>query len=154
MDLILSMRDSQDVATKLTEMLSKKQKVMGFWSRGLHQADPRSDIIKALAEQLSTASGDSKLYDISCACEAFMWQAKKLCCNADFFHASAYYYMGLPQQLFTPIFVCSRISGWTAHVMEQRKDNRIIRPRAEYVGHVQRPFLSLEQRVRCPEETQ
>ncbi len=75
-----------------------------------------------------------------------MWQEKKLFCNADFFHASAYHYMGIPTKLFTPIFVCSRLTGWAAHVMEQRANNRIIRPSADYVGVELRPVTPLSQR--------
>jgi 2-methylcitrate synthase len=78
--------------------------------------------------------GDTVLYPVSCAVETLMWDEKKLFPNADFFHASAYHFMGIPTKLFTPIFVCSRLTGWAAHVMEQRSNNRIIRPSAGYIG--------------------
>ena len=75
-----------------------------------------------------------------------MWEQKKLFPNADFYHASAYHFMGIPTKLFTPIFVCSRLTGWAAHVFEQRSNNRIIRPSAEYVGVEQRSFVSIDKR--------
>jgi 2-methylcitrate synthase len=80
------------------------------------------------------------------ACEEFMWDSKKLFCNADFFHASAYHFMGIPTKLFTPIFVCSRLSGWAAHIMEQRSNNRIIRPSADYIGAEPRKVTAISQR--------
>ena len=96
--------------------------------------------------KLAEAVGDDRLYRVSCEAEKVMWEAKELFPNADFFHASAYHYMGIPTKLFTPIFVCSRVTGWCAHVMEQREHNRIIRPSADYVGPAPRHFVSLQQR--------
>lgn len=107
---------------------------MGFGHAIYRESDPRNAIIKGWSEKLSKEAGNPALYDISVRCEAVMWREKKLFCNADFFHASAYNFMGIPTKLFTPIFVCSRLTGWAAHVMEQRSDNRIIRPSAEYIG--------------------
>jgi 2-methylcitrate synthase len=83
---------------------------------------------------------------VSVRVEEVMWREKKLFCNADFFHASAYHFMGIPTPLFTPIFVMSRVTGWAAHVMEQRADNRIIRPSAEYIGEELRQVVPIEQR--------
>ena len=87
------------------------------------------------------------LYPVSVRCEEVMWREKKLFCNADFFHASAYNFMGIPTPLFTPIFVMSRLTGWAAHVMEQRADNRIIRPSAEYTGEELRPVPAISERA-------
>jgi 2-methylcitrate synthase len=90
--------------------------------------------------------GDTTLYDISCIIADTMWDSKKLFPNADFFHASAYKYMGIPTKIFTPIFVLSRVTGWTAHVMEQRSNNRLIRPSADYIGPDIRPYTAISQR--------
>ena len=86
------------------------------------------------------------LYPVSERCEQVMWQQKRLFCNADFFHASAYNFMDIPTKLFTPIFVMSRVTGWTAHVKEQRANNRIIRPSADYTGPESRAILPLAER--------
>ena len=91
-------------------------------------------MIKGWAEKLADIVGDERYYPVSCAVEKVMWDEKELFANADFFHAAAYHFMGIPTKLFTPIFVCSRLSGWAAHVMEQRSNNRIIRPSADYIG--------------------
>ncbi|WP_233081153.1 bifunctional 2-methylcitrate synthase/citrate synthase [Rheinheimera soli] len=134
MELIEKMNNPDDAETKLMGMLERKEKIMGFGHAIYAESDPRNAVIKEWSEKLGKANGNTSLYDISVRCEAVMWREKKLFCNADFFHASAYNYMGIPTKLFTPIFVCSRLTGWAAHVMEQRADNRIIRPSAEYTG--------------------
>ncbi len=134
MELIENMRDPEHAEETLLGMLARKDKIMGFGHAIYSESDPRNAVIKAWSEQLAKANGDTRLYDVSVRCEAVMWREKKLFCNADFFHASAYNYMGIATKLFTPIFVCSRLTGWAAHVMEQRADNRIIRPSADYVG--------------------
>ena len=127
-------------------MLERKEKIMGFGHAIYSVSDPRNVIIKAWSEKLAHENGDTSLYDISVACEEFMWDTKKLFCNADFFHASAYHFMGIPTKLFTPIFVCSRLTGWAAHVMEQRSNNRIIRPSADYIGSEPRKVVPISQR--------
>ena len=127
-------------------MLERKEVIMGFGHAIYRTSDPRNTIIKAWAERLASEVGDELLYPVSCAVEKVMWDEKELFANADFFHASAYHFMGIPTKLFTPIFVCSRVSGWTAHVMEQRVNNRIIRPSADYIGEEPRPFVALADR--------
>mgnify|MGYP001393653515 CR=1 FL=1 len=134
MELIQKMDNPDHAEETLMGMLARKDKIMGFGHAIYRESDPRNAIIKGWSEKLSKEAGNPALYDISVRCEAVMWREKKLFCNADFFHASAYNFMGIPTKLFTPIFVCSRLTGWAAHVMEQRSDNRIIRPSAEYIG--------------------
>ncbi|SDB10089.1 2-methylcitrate synthase [Pseudidiomarina indica] len=146
MDLIENMKDPEDAEQTLLGMLERKEKIMGFGHAIYRECDPRNDIIKAWSEKLAQEFGDRRLYDVSVRCEEVMWREKKLFPNADFFHASAYHYMGIPTKLFTPIFVMSRVSGWTAHVKEQRANNRIIRPSADYIGPGPRPVPSLADR--------
>ncbi|GAC33094.1 bifunctional 2-methylcitrate synthase/citrate synthase [Paraglaciecola polaris] len=146
MDMIQKFSSPADAKVQMAGMLERKEKIMGFGHAIYSESDPRNAIIKAWSEKLAQENGDTSLYDISVACEEFMWDSKKLFCNADFFHASAYHFMGIPTKLFTPIFVCSRLTGWAAHVMEQRSNNRIIRPSADYVGPEPRKVSPINQR--------
>ena len=126
---------SPDEAEKcLLSMLESKEKIMGFGHAIYKESDPRNTIIKTWAQKLSVEVEDKVVFPVSVRCAEIMWREKKLFCNADFFHASAYHFLGIPTKLFTPIFVMSRITGWAAHVKEQRAKNRIIRPSAEYTG--------------------
>jgi 2-methylcitrate synthase len=134
MEMIERFKDPDDAEKSMLGMLERKEKIMGFGHAIYRESDPRNAIIKQWAEKLSQDVGDTVLYPVSVRCEEVMWREKKLFCNADFFHASAYHFMDIPTKLFTPIFVMSRLTGWAAHVFEQRADNRIIRPSAEYVG--------------------
>jgi len=146
MDMIEKFTSPTDAKEKMASMLARKEKIMGFGHAVYRTSDPRNIIIKKWSEKLAQQNGDTSLYDISVACEEYMWDTKKLFCNADFFHASTYNYMGIPTKLFTPIFVCSRLTGWAAHVMEQRHNNRIIRPSADYVGCEPRKVMPINQR--------
>ncbi|RUO40910.1 2-methylcitrate synthase [Pseudidiomarina aestuarii] len=146
MDLIRDMKDADEAERTLMGMLERKEKIMGFGHAVYREFDPRNDIIKGWSEKLAQEFGDSRLYDVSVRCEDVMWREKKLFPNADFFHASAYHYMGIPTKLFTPIFVMSRVTGWTAHVKEQRANNRIIRPSADYIGPAPRQVPALANR--------
>ena len=146
MELIESFQSPDEAEAGLLGMLERKEKIMGFGHAIYRESDPRNAIIKEYSEQLSKQVGDSLLYDVSVRCEQVMWDQKRLFCNADFFHASAYNYMNIPTKLFTPIFVMSRVSGWTAHVKEQRANNRIIRPSAEYTGSGPRSVTPIEER--------
>ena len=134
MAMIENWRSPEEAEAEIMGMLERKDKIMGFGHAIYRESDPRNAIIKEWSEKLSAQVGDEYLYAVSERVEAVMWREKKLFCNADFFHASAYNFMGIPTELFTPIFVCSRAAGWTAHVMEQRANNRIIRPSADYSG--------------------
>ena len=134
MDMIQGWTSVEEAEREIMGMLERKEKIMGFGHAIYTESDPRNTIIKQWAEKLADHAGDSTLYPISVRCEEVMWREKKLFCNADFFHASAYHFMGIPTKLFTPIFVMSRLTGWAAHVKEQRANNRIIRPNADYTG--------------------
>ena len=122
------------------EMLERKEKIMGFGHAVYRKTDPRSPVIKAWASKLATTDRDQTLYEIAEVVEALLWNEKKLFPNLDFYSAPAYRSLGIPTPLFTPIFVCSRIGGWAAHIIEQRADNRLIRPTADYVGSGPRPY--------------
>ena len=146
MALIEQFETPEQAAEAVRGMLARKEVIMGFGHAIYRKSDPRNTIIKGWAQRLAEEVGDQTLYPISCAVEQTMWDEKELFANADFFHACTYHFMGIPTKLFTPIFVCSRVSGWTAHVMEQRSNNRIIRPSADYVGAEPRAFPKLADR--------
>jgi 2-methylcitrate synthase len=146
MDMIEKFTSPDHAEAEMMAMLTRKDKIMGFGHAIYKDSDPRNAIIKKWSEKLAADVGDTVLYPVSVRCEEVMWREKKLFCNADFFHASAYHFMGIPTKLFTPIFVMSRLTGWAAHVMEQRADNRIIRPSAEYTGHELRAVVPIAQR--------
>ena len=146
MDMIEGFSSPDEAETEMMAMLARKDKIMGFGHAIYSESDPRNVVIKGWAEKLAADVGDDVLYPVSVRCEEVMWREKKLFCNADFFHASAYHFMGIPTKLFTPIFVCSRLTGWAAHVFEQRANNRIIRPSAEYIGEELRPVPEISAR--------
>jgi 2-methylcitrate synthase len=148
MELIEKFTTPKAAADGVAAMLSRKEKIMGFGHAVYRERDPRNVVIKAWSKKLSAATGDPKqLYAISEAIENLMWREKKLFPNLDFYSASAYRFMGIPTPLFTPIFVCARIAGWAAHIIEQRADNRLIRPNADYVGPGKQDWLPIERRV-------
>lgn len=146
MDMIESFTSADQAEEEMMGMLARKDKIMGFGHAIYADSDPRNAIIKEWSEKLGKDVGDTVLYPVSVRCEEIMWREKKLFCNADFFHASAYHFMGIPTKLFTPIFVMSRLTGWAAHVFEQRADNRIIRPSAEYTGPDMRAVPAITER--------
>ncbi|MBB5320720.1 bifunctional 2-methylcitrate synthase/citrate synthase [Marinobacter oulmenensis] len=146
MELIQKFKTPDEAEEGLMGMLERKDKIMGFGHAIYSDSDPRNAIIKKWSEKLAQEVGDTVLYPVSVRCEEVMWREKKLFCNADFFHASAYHFMGIPTELFTPIFVMSRVSGWTAHVKEQRANNRIIRPSADYTGPADAKWVPIDER--------
>lgn len=146
MDMIEGFTSPDNAEQEMMGMLERKEKIMGFGHAIYSESDPRNEIIKGWSKKLSETVGDTNLYDVSVRCEAVMKREKGLFCNADFFHASAYNYMNIPTKLFTPIFVMSRLTGWAGHVMEQRADNRIIRPSADYTGEDLRSVSDISER--------
>jgi 2-methylcitrate synthase len=146
MEMIQNWSSPDEAEKELLSMLERKEKVMGFGHAIYRKSDPRNTIIKRWAKKLADHTGDALLYPVSERCEEVMWREKKLFCNADFFHAPAYHFMGIPTKLFTPIFVMSRVTGWAAHVKEQRADNRIIRPSANYIGPETSEWIDIENR--------
>lgn len=142
MELLLKF-DSPEAAEKgIRQMLAAKQLVMGFGHRVYTTADPRSTIIKQQAKKLSEEAGDEKLFKIAEKIEQVMWDEKHLFPNLDFYSALVYYFLGFPTSLFTPLFVMSRIAGWSAHLLEQRANNKLIRPSSHYIGPSQRAIRS------------
>ncbi len=146
MAMIEKYDSAEQARADVLRMLAAKEKIMGFGHAVYREKDPRNAIIREWSRKLADDVGDTVLFPVSEAVEKTMWEEKKLFANADFYHASAYHFMGIPTGLFTPIFVMSRVTGWAAHVMEQRDNNRIIRPGADYIGPDPRPVPPIEQR--------
>jgi 2-methylcitrate synthase len=146
MELIEAMRDPEDAEIRLKEMLAKKAKVMGFGHRVYKSCDPRSDIIKPWSRRLCASADKAGLYDISERIESVMRREKNIFPNLDFYSASLYHSLGIPTAMFTPLFVLSRLAGWSAHILEQRANNRLIRPLAEYLGPAPRTWVPMGQR--------
>ncbi|MFM9962815.1 MAG: 2-methylcitrate synthase [Planctomycetaceae bacterium] len=139
--------DSADAAERgVMDLLARKEKIMGFGHRVYRDCDPRSPIIQQWAKRLAEEVGDTRLYPISERIEAVLRREKKLFPNLDFYSASAFHFLGIPTLFFTPLFVFSRTAGWAAHILEQRSENRLIRPTAEYIGPEPRAFVPPEDR--------
>lgn len=146
MDLISQFTTADEAEDAVYKMLRNKEKIMGFGHRVYRTSDPRSDVIKKWSKKLSEEAGDNVLFAVSERIEKIMQQEKHLFPNLDFYSASVYHFCGIPTEMFTPIFVFSRVTGWAAHIMEQRADNKLIRPLAEYTGPASKPFVPLEDR--------
>ncbi len=146
MELIEQFATPDQAEKGLLEMMAAKKLVMGFGHRVYKISDPRSDVIKAWSKKLAAAQGDERLYPVSERIEQVMRREKKLFPNLDFYSATTYHFCGIPTEMFTPLFVVSRISGWAAHIFEQRADNRLIRPNADYIGPEPRAYVPIANR--------
>lgn len=136
----------ENVAPYVRDALARKERIMGFGHRVYKEGDPRARWLKKMSSELAQETGNSKWYDMSAKMEDEVKADKGLLPNVDFYSASVYTYLGIPRDLFTPIFAISRVSGWIAHVLEQYGDNRLIRPRAEYIGPDRRPYVAMKER--------
>ncbi|HSB09966.1 MAG TPA: citrate synthase [Blastocatellia bacterium] len=143
---LLEIGSVEGVEHWVLDAFAKKKKIMGFGHRVYRTVDPRAIHLAEMSRQLGQRTGETKWYEMSKKMQEVVLREKHLNANVDFFSASTYYALGIPTDLFTPIFACSRISGWTAHVLEQFKNNRLIRPRAEYVGPRGLKYVPIEER--------
>ncbi len=147
MELIQRFEAPEEARQSVLDALERKEKIMGFGHPVYTEGDPRTPVSKYWSKRLAEEVRKTELFAISEAIEQVMWEKKRLFPNLDFYTASCYHFMGVPTPLFTPIFACSRVAGWAAHIVEQRSDNRLIRPSAEYIGPETRAYIPIEERV-------
>jgi citrate synthase len=146
MRTLLEIGDIARVEQYMRGALSAKKKIPGFGHRVYKVNDPRAKWLQNLSRQVAEDSGDMRWYNISERVREYMQQHRELPVNVDFYSASLYYTIGVPVEIFTPLFAISRVSGWTAHVYEQLSDNRLIRPGAEYIGPMNVPYVKIDER--------
>jgi len=146
MRTLMEIGDPAKVEAWLDAALESKKRIMGFGHRVYKNGDPRADFLRRFSQTMGQKRGDTRWYEMSRRLEELMLEKKGLHPNVDFYSASTYYLLGIPMDLFTPIFAFSRVSGWAAHVLEQYADNRLIRPRAEYAGPQDLHFVPLAER--------
>lgn len=147
MKMLKTIGDASRVEGYVSEALAAHKKIPGFGHRVYRTEDPRATHLRRMSKELGERAGDPRWYEMSRRVEDVVMQRKHLYANVDFYSATCYYSMGIPVDLFTPVFAVSRIAGWAAHVLEQYADNRLIRPRAEYVGERNVPYLPIDQRA-------
>ncbi|WP_102026802.1 citrate synthase [Salirhabdus sp. Marseille-P4669] len=146
MKMLSEIGEPENALPYIEEKLANKEKIMGMGHRVYRNGDPRAKHLKKMSEHLTELTGQSKFYDMSVTIEEFMKREKGLPANVDFYSASVYHSLGIDHDLFTPIFAISRVSGWLAHILEQYDNNRLIRPRAEYVGPTLQSYEPVENR--------
>lgn len=146
MALIERFSEPEEAVAAVRAMLARKEKVMGFGHAVYKRRDPRNEVFKEWSRKLANGAKDGNLFPVSEAIEQLMRDEKRLFPNADFYCASAYHFAGIETPMFTPLFAIARVSGWCAHIKEQRADNKLIRPAAEYVGIDHRKFVPIEDR--------
>lgn len=146
MEMLLEIGSLDKVDSYIKQALAEKKRIMGFGHRVYKTEDPRTTVLRPLSKKLGQKVGASQWYEMSRRIENLMMQEKQINANVDFYSASVLYILGIPPDLFTPMFACSRIVGWTAHVLEQLADNRLIRPRAEYGGPMDLKYVPIEER--------
>jgi len=144
MKMLTEIGEPENALPYVKEKLANKEKIMGMGHRVYRNGDPRAKHLKKMSQHLTELTGQSKYYDMSVMIEDFMKQEKGLPANVDFYSASVYHSLGIEHDLFTPIFAVSRVSGWLAHILEQYENNRLIRPRAEYVGPKNQSYEPIE----------
>ena len=146
MKMLLEIGSVSNVEAYIKDALARKKKIMGWGHAVYRTEDPRATHLRRLSKEMGERKGDTKWYDMTAKVEEVMKREKGLLPNVDAYSASTYYMMGIPLDLYTPIFAISRISGWTAHILEQYADNKLIRPRAEYIGPRNVPYMPIDER--------
>jgi citrate synthase len=146
MKMLTEIGEIENIEPYLEKAFANKEKIMGFGHRVYQQGDPRAKHLREMSRQLTEITGEEKWYNMSIKMEEIITKEKDLPPNVDFYSASVYHSLGIPHDIFTPIFAVSRVSGWLAHILEQYSNNRLIRPRAEYTGPKRQAYIPLKER--------